>query len=85
MADETANLILEHLRGIGAKQGDMAADLGELKQRMGLLEGQSAHPFGQDAILSNRVDRIDAGLERIERDWILSMRERVPQAPSLAG
>ena len=34
---------------------------------MGLLEGQSAHLFGQYPILSNRVDRIDARLERIER------------------
>ena len=67
MADETANLILEHLRVIRAKQDDMAADLGELKQGMALLEGQSAHLFGQHAILSNRVDRIDARLERIER------------------
>jgi hypothetical protein len=67
MLDETANLILEHLRLIRAKQDDMAADLVELKQRMGLLEGQSAHLFGQYAIFSNRVDRIDARLERIER------------------
>ena len=67
MADETANLILEDLRVIRAKQDDMAAGLAELKQRMGLLEGQSAHLFGQHAILSNRVDRIDARLERIER------------------
>ena len=63
MVDETANLILEHLRVIRAKQDGMAADLGELKQRMGLLEGRSADLFGQYAILSNRVDRIDARLE----------------------
>jgi hypothetical protein len=45
----------------------MAADMVELKQRMGLLGGQSAHLFGQYAILSNQGDRIDARLERIER------------------
>jgi hypothetical protein len=67
MADETASLILEHLRVIRAKQDDMAADLGELKRGMGQLEEQSAHLFGQHAIPSNRVDRIDARLERIER------------------
>ena len=67
MADEIANLILEHVRGIGAKQDGMAVDIAELKQQMGLLEGQVARLFGQSAILSNRVDRIDARLERIER------------------
>ena len=67
MADEIANLILEHLRAIRAKQDDMAVDISELKQRMGLLEGQVAHLFGQYAILSNRIDRIDTRLERIER------------------
>ena len=32
MADETANLILEHLRVIRAKLGDVAADVAELKR-----------------------------------------------------
>ncbi|HEY3911236.1 MAG TPA: hypothetical protein VGM07_15290 [Stellaceae bacterium] len=67
MPDETANLVLEHLRVMRAKLDDIAADITELKQRMGLLGGQVAHLFGQYAILSNRVDRIDARLERIGR------------------
>jgi hypothetical protein len=66
MPDEIANLILEHLGVMRAKQDDMAVDIAEVK-RMGLLEGQGTHLFGQYAILSNRVDRIDARLERIER------------------
>jgi hypothetical protein len=67
MPDDIASLVLEHLCAIRAKQDDMAADIAELKQRMGLLEGPVAHLFGQYAILSNRVDRIGARLERIER------------------
>lgn len=42
----------------------MAADITELKQRAGLLEGQVAHRFGQYPILSNRID---SRPERIER------------------
>jgi hypothetical protein len=67
MADEPANVVLEHLRALRAKVEDMAVDIADIKQRMGLLGGQIAHLFGQYAILSSRVDRIDTRLERIER------------------
>ena len=67
MVDEVANIILEPLCAIRATLDDMAADVAELKQRMGLLAGQVAQLFGQYAILSSRVDRIDTRLEPIER------------------
>jgi hypothetical protein len=67
MPDEIASLVLEHLRVMPAKVDDIAADVPELKQRIGLRAGQVARLFGSYAVLSNRVDRIDARLGRIER------------------
>jgi len=67
MAEAPTNIILEHLRAIRAETENMALDIAELKQRMGLLERRVAHLFGQYAILFNRTGRIDARLERIGR------------------
>lgn len=67
MTDETANLILEHLRVIPAKVDEVRAiadrhteDLLELKTRTGHLEGLYAS-------ISRRVDRMDGRLDRIEK------------------
>jgi len=46
MTDERANVVLEHLRAIGARVEDMAVDIADIKQRMGLLGGQIAHLLG---------------------------------------
>ena len=60
MADETNNLVLEHLRAIRSEIGDMKADLVELKTRVGHLEGLYAN-------LSGRVDRIASDVVLIKR------------------
>lgn len=56
----TDNLVLEHLRAIGATLDRHTDDLLEIKGRLGLLEQQYAS-------ISNRVDRIDARLDRVEK------------------
>jgi chromosome segregation ATPase len=57
---ETDNIILEHLRAIRATQDRHTEDLREIKTRLGFLEAQYAS-------LSNRLDRMDERVGRIER------------------
>lgn len=57
---DTDNVVLEHLRAIRATQDRHTEMLLELKGRVGLLEQQYAN-------ISNRVDRMDDRLTRIEK------------------
>ncbi|HVL20571.1 MAG TPA: hypothetical protein VM422_06250 [Amaricoccus sp.] len=57
---DTDNIILEHLRAIRATQDRHSEDLREIKTRLGFLEAQYAS-------LSNRLDRMDERVGRIER------------------
>ena len=59
MAD-TDNVVLEHLRHIRAAVDGLRDDMREVKGRLGILESQYAS-------LSNRLDRMDGRVERIER------------------
>ena len=54
------NIVLEHLRSIRGTLDNMAFDIQEIKGRVGSVEQQYA---GR----SNRVDRIDSRLTRIEQ------------------
>jgi hypothetical protein len=60
MSDQPDDLVLQMLRAIRGDLADVKADLTELKQRTGLLEGQYAS-------LSARVDRIAGGIAVIKR------------------
>ncbi|WP_137181200.1 hypothetical protein [Roseomonas sp. AR75] len=60
MSDSRADLILELLRAIRAEQGEIRADLAEVKERLGILESQYAS-------LSRRVDRIGGDMEQVKR------------------
>jgi len=59
MADSD-NIVLEHLRHIRAAVDNMRDDMREVKGRLGILESQYAN-------LSNRLDRVDGRIERIEK------------------
>ena len=52
--------IIEHLRHLDGQLAEMREDIREIKGRLGSLEAQHAS-------LSNRVDRLDLRLERVER------------------
>jgi archaellum component FlaC len=54
------NIVLEHLRHIRGTTFDVRDDIREIKQRVGNLENQYA-------TMSNRLDRMDVPIERIER------------------
>lgn len=57
---DTDNVILEHLRAIRGTQDRHTEDLREIKTRLGFLEAQYAS-------VSNRLDRMDERVGRIER------------------
>jgi archaellum component FlaC len=59
MSPSTENLVLEHLGAIRATQDKHSEDLREIKGRLGIIEMQYAH-------LSNRLDRMDERVSRIE-------------------
>jgi len=59
MADSD-NIVLEHLPHIRAAVDDLRDDMREVKGRLGILESQYAN-------LSNRLDRVDGRIERIEK------------------
>jgi hypothetical protein len=60
MSEQRGDLVLEMLRAIRGYLADIKTDLTELKQRVGLLEGQYAS-------LSARVDRIAGDVALIKR------------------
>ncbi len=57
---EAENIVLEHLRHIRLAVDGLRDDMRDVKGRLGTLETQYA-------MLSNRLDRLDARIERIER------------------
>ena len=59
MSPSTEDLVLEHLRAIRATQDKHSEDLREIKGRLGIIEMQYAN-------LSNRLDRMDERVSRIE-------------------
>ena len=59
MADSD-NLVLEHLRHIRGAVDGLREDMREVKGRLGILGNQYAN-------LSNRLDRMDGRVERIEQ------------------
>ena len=60
LGDQPDSMVLVLLRKLDEKLDCVAADLREIKTRVGILEQQYAST-------SNRIDRIESRLERIER------------------
>ncbi len=57
---EVESIVLEHLRHIRGAVDSAREDIREIKGRLGILESQYAH-------MSNRIDRLDGRVERIEQ------------------
>ena len=57
---ETDNIVLEHLRHIRGAVDGLRDDMREVKGGLGILGSQYAN-------LSNRLDRVDGRIERIEQ------------------
>jgi hypothetical protein len=75
MSDDPDNLVLVFLRRIDTRLERLAEDMRDVKQRMTSLEAQIALLHGDFARQSERIDRIEIRLERIEHR--LDLREGV--------
>jgi hypothetical protein len=60
MSDEPDSLVLVCLRRLDTKMDGLAADMVEVKERLGLLEAQYSS-------ISRRTDRVSGDLEQIKR------------------
>lgn len=60
MSDDPDNLVLVYLRGLDTKIDGLAADMVEVKERLGLLEAQYSS-------ISRRTDRMSGDIEQIRR------------------
>jgi len=67
MTDESSNLILEHLKRIRASQERMELDVGDLKSRVSGLELNQGQVLTLLGSLSQRLDRLEERISRIER------------------
>lgn len=61
------NLFLEHLRGMREAQEIQAGRMQEITERLGAIETMCGDLLSFYASISNRIDRLDACLARIER------------------
>jgi hypothetical protein len=73
MADDTSNLVLEHLRALRAGVDELRTDVRDMKGRLTSLAMSVASLHGDFAGQSGRIDRLEVRLERIENR--LSLRD----------
>ena len=67
MTEETENLVLELLRRVRASQDRTELDLSDVKSRVSALEGMHGQALVLLGTMSQRMDRFDERLGRIER------------------
>lgn len=67
MSEVTLEMLFALSRKILEAQGEIRADLREIKSRLTLLEEGQARLYTMYAGQSGRLDRIESRLERIER------------------
>jgi chromosome segregation ATPase len=67
MADETDNVVLEHLQRIRASQERTELDIADLKSRVSALEQVTGQILNLLGAMNHRMDRFDERLARIER------------------
>lgn len=67
MTEETESLVLEHLRRIRASQERMELEISDLKSRVSALEIIQGQILALLGGLSQRMDRFEERLSRIER------------------
>jgi hypothetical protein len=67
MAQETDNLVLEHLRHIHGKVDGIDERLGRVEVRLSVIQGHLGHMFIGEAGQNVDLDRLKRRVERIER------------------
>jgi hypothetical protein len=83
MADETSNLVLEHLRHIRGAVDDMRAEMKHFIMHMELAERHDVNLHVADATQNIEIDRARERLERIERRLEPTEAEGVVVRPAL--
>ena len=66
MTDKTSALILEHLCVLRLEMGELRADVRDMRGRLTSLEVSVANLHGDFAGQSERIDRVEGRLERVE-------------------
>ena len=67
MTEETENLVLELLRRVRASQDRTELDLSDVKSRVSALGGMHGQALVLLGTMSQRMDRFDERLGRVER------------------
>lgn len=67
MSDQADSLVLVYLRRLDEKMDRLAANVGDLSRRVTSLESKIVLLHGDFASQSERIDRIELRLERMER------------------
>lgn len=67
MANDSDNLVLDHLKKIQARLSAIEIDLGDVKARMSVMEQYQGQALTLLGGLNQRMDRFDERLSRIER------------------
>ena len=67
MNDEATNLVLEHLKRIQSRLGNIELDVSDVKTRLSAMEQHQGHILALLGSLGGRMDRFDERLARIER------------------
>ena len=67
MSDQPDSLVLVYLRRLDEKMDRLAANVGDLSRRVTSLESKIVLLHGDFASQSERIDRIELRLERMER------------------
>ena len=66
MAKDSSNLVLEYLRALRMDMGELRADVRDMRGRLTSIEVSAANLHGDFAGQSERIDRVENRLERIE-------------------
>ncbi len=74
MADETNNLVLEHLRHIRARVDGLTDDMRQVILRLGSVERHLGGVHISDVSQNAEIDRIKERLDRVERRLELTDR-----------
>ena len=74
MADETNNLVLEHLRHIRARVDGLTDDMRQVILRLGSVERHLGGVHISDVNQNAEIDRIKERLDRVERRLELTDR-----------
>lgn len=72
MADETSNIILEHLRHMRGKLDRLEENYGTMNVRVGAIERILSGAYQVEVLQNVEIDRLKARIDRIERRLELS-------------